>query len=78
MGPKVCYTPCMAEQPHPLADFMRDNRLNQSELARRIGCTPGAVNMWVSGARTMSIGQARKIKRLTGLTLDQLYTRIEA
>lgn len=36
-------------------DYLADNQLSQSELARRIGVTQGAVGHWLSGRREINL-----------------------
>ncbi len=52
---------------------MKDNDLTQSELARRLKISESMLSYCLRGERRPSVSIAMKIKKLTGITLDELY-----
>ncbi len=57
-----CNAPCMKN----LADYVKDNRMSQRELARRLNVDPSIVSRLLNGQMRPSLDLAVRIERLTG------------
>ena len=55
-----------------LNDALRKAGMSQSELARRIGVTRGAVNHWVTGRAEISMEHLLKIAKVLGMSTSEI------
>lgn len=55
-----------------LRKWLDKNNVTQSDLARRIGVTPGAISHWVNGSYLPAIDSLLALSRETGLSLNEL------
>lgn len=58
---------------HALWDWLAATDTTRTQLAKRLGVSQTALTYWLNGNRTPRPPYARKIAKLTGLTLDQIY-----
>ena len=57
--------------------YMVELGLNQSELARKIGCSPRKINEIVSGKRGISAEFALELEKVLGTTAE-MWVRMQA
>ena len=55
-----------------LSHWPPEQRLTQGELAKMLEVTESAISQWISGATSPTAANLRKIRDVTGLSLDQL------
>lgn len=48
-----------------IKDYLEKSKKRQAEFARDLGCSSGALSLWISGDRTPSPAMARKIVQHT-------------
>jgi len=65
--------PALLSSPMLLAEYLADNGISQSELARRVGVSQGMVWQWLNGRRRIAAEKVLVIERAT----DGLVTRQE-
>jgi putative transcriptional regulator len=58
---------------HNIRERRWDARLNQAELARRVGVTRNAINRIELGYNNPSVGTLKKIADVLGVSVDELY-----
>lgn len=56
-----------------LTKAVRRTGLAQYELARKMGTSEAAISKWLKGTRRPTPENARKLAKLLGLTLDEIY-----
>lgn len=49
-----------------LKSYLRVSKLSQSEFARQLGVTQGAVWQWIEGVQRVSAENAKRIEEITG------------
>ena len=54
--------------------WLRQNDMTGAELGKRVGVSKASVCLWLSGKRTPRAATARKLAKVTGLSLDAIYT----
>ena len=55
-----------------LRAWLKSQGMSQGELARRMGSDRHQVSRWVNGVKTPTVATLARIRKVTGLTLDQL------
>lgn len=58
-----------------LKELRKQAKINQTELAKKIGTTQRVVSSWETGETTLSVEDACKIATALGCTLDELAGR---
>lgn len=58
-----------------LIRYMKERGITQAEFARRLGISESMLSYCLRGERRPGVSVALKIRRLTGITLDELYGR---
>ena len=61
-----------------LAAYLSEHGMRQREFAGRVGVTEGCVANWIRGYRHVSVSQAVKFERVTGIPLQEWVTAIVA
>jgi transcriptional regulator with XRE-family HTH domain len=55
-----------------LSHWLWEQRLTQGELAAKLGITESAISQWISGTTSPTVANLRKIRDVTGLSIDKL------
>jgi transcriptional regulator with XRE-family HTH domain len=63
----------MADNHHPLAKFRVAQNLTQEDLARQLKVAPHTVWRWENGKRLPRASDAKRISKLTGISVGELY-----
>lgn len=58
-----------------LRQYLKKNRISQSEFARQVGVKQPSVWYWLHGTKTPSSENLVRIADATGLTIDELLGR---
>lgn len=61
-----------------IAELRKLSGMKQDELAEKLGVTPQAVSKWENGASAPDISQLPKIASIFGVTIDELFARVDA
>lgn len=57
-----------------LKQYLAEEKLSQSELAKRVGVTQPTVWGWLNGESLPSAGTLRTLSNVTGLPIDELLS----
>jgi len=63
----------MADNVHPLAKFRAAQNLTQEDLAKQLQVAPHTIWRWENGKRLPRAPDARRISKLTGISVGELY-----
>lgn len=57
-----------------LGDYLKENGISQLALAKRLGCSEGAVRHIIVGIKQPSLAMLTEIAQMMGCKLDDLVT----
>lgn len=57
-----------------LRAYLRETRASQAELAERVGVTPSAMSLYVSGKRTPQPAIALELARICNIPIENLLS----
>ena len=63
----------MSKSNDVLRDAARRANMTQRVVARKMGKSESAISLWFAGLKHPRPGDARKLAKLLGLTLDEIY-----
>ena len=56
-----------------IKNFIKERGISQAAFAREIGVSEAMVSFCISGKRRIGLSVALRIKKVTGLSLDEIY-----
>lgn len=56
-----------------IARYIRDNGMTQSAFAKKAGISEAMLSYCLRGERRLGLSAALRVKKITGLDLDEIY-----